>query len=179
MSDSPKVGRPAIGEPINVRLGAENLAWLDRLAALNDATRADVLRGVVTAAREASVQPVRTLPYHAQSTVDQLGQHAPEDVKAFNSCSAAWSAHMQAGNDYAKQVRKVEADADAEADARNAPASEPWPAEVYARIVALQGARDASFEAAAEEEANIASIVASIVQDAREAGADVEAVIAD
>jgi hypothetical protein len=167
MSDNLNAGgRPAIGEPINVRLGDENLAWLDRGAAKHDTSRANILRSVVTAAREAAQKPGRTLPQHAADMVDRFGHHCPGSADRFANCRALWLAFTETGNEYLKRYRKAEADADTAYD-------DPWPVEVVARITALQGAANASFEAAAVQEEEIFAIIEGIERDAHEAGINV------
>ncbi len=175
MSDNSKGGRPAIGEPINVRFGPENLAWIDREAAVRHTTRADMLRGVVTAAREAAHKPVRTEPANARFAVTRLGQHSPGSIERFEELSALWSAHMRASTDYLKQAAQIESDADDATDNEG----DPFPAEVTAQITALQGAARACALAAAEQEEDIASLLAQIEQDAREAGIDVNPILYD
>lgn len=44
------IGRPEIGQPINIRLGDELLALVDDYAASNGRTRADAIRFLLTAA---------------------------------------------------------------------------------------------------------------------------------
>ena len=166
---NPQGGRPAIGEPINTRFGPADLAWLSREAARQDTTRAQVLRNVVTAAREAARAPVRTLPQHAVFMVDALKEYSPQLAERFADASALWLAHTTTGNEYTVQAR----------DAEEAAGFDRWPAGTKARIAALHGAASASFAAAAEQEQTIASIVAGIQQDAREAGVDVDALYED
>ncbi len=173
-------GRPAIGEPINVRLGDENLIWLDRRATADGTTRAELVRSIVTSARERTEQPTRMSPDgHASFVVKHFGEHAPHKAASFQEARALWLAYLQAGNKHLGEERTLRSQVADEADDRDVDELELWTPERLVRLTEIGGAASACYRKQEEQEERIADCVRGILDAARQAGADVDAALAD